>query len=629
MKLRTFVATWPGRLVALLIIAALGGGAATVARANSATPAVAPRTATVARGSITQAVSVSGSVNSSAQTRLAFKTGGKLAQVYVNTGQAVTPGQPLAALDTTDLQNALATANQNLANAQASYQKQVQAASDTQAALVDTQKSTALSIANAQAALSKIQTNYATAKKNLGSLSDGISNDTSQYRSAIDALRAQGQVVTNDISLYSSSDVSSARQSLYSADLSLANAQSYGSITFANDLAAFISARDTLLSATTSFDNAMSAGGDTSAAVSSYQTVLLNYNLAQATLSSAIDTLTGFVSSAQTSANAAATSLNSNNSRFNTNLDQARGDILVLQNLYTTDAQYSLSAKTRSTQTTSQVSTITDAVTGSLVSATNAITSAQQQADTSLRNAQSAVANIPFNLQSASVSVQNAQTAVDTAKANIDAAVLTAPTAGVVASIANQIGEFVSGGNTNSAFIVLTSTNTMVLHGTIGEADISKLKLGQVANVTVDAVATAKMTGRVISLDPVATISQGVPVYGVDVAIDVPADGVKAGMTGTASVILASKQNVLVVPNTAIRTVNGQRGVQVLKGGEIVDTPAQFGVSNDTLTEVVSGLAEGDTIVIPQARAGASTQPNRGGFPGVGGGGGVRIGGGG
>ena len=627
MNFKMFVATWPGRLVALLIIAALGGGGAMVARANSATPAAAPRTATVARGSITQTVSVSGSVNASAQARLAFKTGGKLANVYVNTGQSVTPGQPLAALDTTDLQNALATAEQNLANAQASYQKQVQAASDTQASLVDTQKSTALSIANAQTALTKVQSNYATAKKNLGSLTDGISSDTGSYRSAIDALRTQGQVVTSDISLYSSSDINNARQSLYSADLSLANAQSYGSTTFANDLAVFLSARDSLLATTASFDSAVSAGSDPSSSVSGYQTALLNYNLAQATLSSAIDTLAGFVTSAQTSVNAAASSLNSNASRFNVNLDLARGDILVLQNLYTTDAQYSLSAKTRNTQATTPVNTMTDAVTGSLVNAMNAITSAQQQADTSLRNAQSAVANIPFNLQSASVSVQNAQTAVDTAKSNLDAAVLTAPTAGIVASIANQIGEFVSGGNTNSAFIVLTSTNTMVLHGTIGEADIAKLKLGQVSNVTVDAVATAKMTGRIISLDPVATISQGVPVYGVDIAIDVPAEGVKAGMTGTANVILASKQNVLVVPNTAIRTVNGQRGVQVLKGGEIVDTPAQFGLSNDTLTEVTSGLAEGDTIVIPQARAGASTQPNRGGgFPGVGGG--VRVGGG-
>ncbi len=170
--------------------------------------------------------------------------------------------------------------------------------------------------------------------------------------------------------------------------------------------------------------------------------------------------------------------------------------------------------------------------------------------------------------------------------------------------------------------MVLTNTQSMALHGTVGEADVSKLKLGQVANVTIDALAGQKMTGKVSSLDPVATISQGVPVYGIDIAIDIPAPSLKAGMSGTAAVILASKQNVLLVPNTAIRTLSGQRGVQVLKGGEPVDTPVTFGLANDQFTEAVSGLAEGDVIVIPQARAGASAQPNRG----FGGGGPVIIG---
>ena len=196
-------------------------------------------------------------------------------------------------------------------------------------------------------------------------------------------------------------------------------------------------------------------------------------------------------------------------------------------------------------------------------------------------------------------------------RSNLDAAVLTAPASGVVASIANQIGEYVSGGGTsNSAFIVLTNTNALVLHGTIGEADVSKLKLGQVANITIDALSASKMTGKVTSLDPVATISQGVPVYGVDVTIDVPGSSVKAGMSGTAAVILASKQNVLIVQNTAIRTVNGQRGLTVLKDGESVDTVATFGISNDTNTEVLTGVSEGDVIVIPQARAGASNNAN-------------------
>jgi len=90
-------------------------------------------------------------------------------------------------------------------------------------------------------------------------------------------------------------------------------------------------------------------------------------------------------------------------------------------------------------------------------------------------------------------------------------------------------------------------------------------------------------------------------------------------LASLASVILASKQDVLVVPNTAIRTVSGQRGVQVLKDGETVDTPVTFGLSNDTQTEAVSGLKEGDVIVIPQARATTSAQPNRQGGGGPGG----------
>ena len=276
---------------------------------------------------------------------------------------------------------------------------------------------------------------------------------------------------------------------------------------------------------------------------------------------------------------------------------------LIMLNQTTQSAS---TAKSRIGQATASVSTINDAIQGSYVNAIQNVQTTSDRAATSIRNAQSAVANIPFNTQSSQVSVDNAANSVTTAKSNLDNAVLTAPAAGVVASIANQVGEFVSGGNTNSAFMVLTNTTSMVLHGTVGEADVSKLKLSQVANVTVDALSGQKMTGKVTSLDPVATISQGVPVYGIDITIDVTGTGLRAGMSGTAAVILASKSNVRTVPNTTIRTVNGQRGVQVLKDGEVVDTAVQFGLSNDTVTEVVSGLAEGDTVVIPQARAAAS-----------------------
>jgi len=148
-----------------------------------------------------------------------------------------------------------------------------------------------------------------------------------------------------------------------------------------------------------------------------------------------------------------------------------------------------------------------------------------------------------------------------------------------------------------------------------------KLKLAQVATITVDAVGTAKMTGKVTSLDPVATIASGVPVYGVDVTIDLPSALVKPGMSGTAQVILASRPNTLTVPNLAVKTQTGRRYLTIQKDGQPVDTDVTFGISNDTVTEVLTGVQEGDVVVLPQPRAAASGGANRGVQIGGGGGG--------
>lgn len=610
--MRSFIATWPGRIAIVVLLAAVGGGAM-VAQSRSAAPKAELRTASVTRGNVTQTVTVSGSVNASGQARLAFKTGGRLAQVYVTTGQTVTPGQPLAKLDTTDLETALATAQQNLANAQASYQKQLLAASDTRRALEDAERSMANDIAAAQSTLNKIRSNYGAAKTNFTSLTDASLADLAAYRSAIDTLRMQIQQVLTDLSIYGTSDVNSARNALNTADGALANAQLYARSLLTDAMFDHRAWRNALQAAIAKFDAAVAAGADTSTALAAYQTAQLDFNVAIAKLQNAIDTVSAQVSGAQTSVSSAIASLNTAASRPVTAFDPARSELASAQENFTMQSAVVATARTKLAQAGTPLGTITDAVNGSLVNAITTVAATQDRAATSLRNAQSAVANIPFNLQSAQVSIDNASNAVMTATANLDNAVLTAPAAGIVASIANQVGEFVTGGNTNSAFMVLTNTATMMLHGTIGESDVAKLKLGQVANITVDALSGARMTGRIASLDPVATISQGVPVYGIDIAIDVPAAGLRAGMSATGSVILASKQNVLIVPNTVIRTVAGQRGVQVLRDGEVVDTAVQLGLANDTVTEVTSGLEEGDTVVIPSARPTTSANPRIGG----------------
>jgi len=93
-------------------------------------------------------------------------------------------------------------------------------------------------------------------------------------------------------------------------------------------------------------------------------------------------------------------------------------------------------------------------------------------------------------------------------------------------------------------------------------------------------------------------------------------------MSGTAGVIIVSRTNVLTVPNLAVRTIGGRRGVQVLKDGQPQDAEVTLGISNETVTEVVSGLQEGDLVVLPQPRATTPAQQNQprlpGGIPGAG-----------
>jgi multidrug efflux pump subunit AcrA (membrane-fusion protein) len=301
--------------------------------------------------------------------------------------------------------------------------------------------------------------------------------------------------------------------------------------------------------------------------------------------------------------------------------DQWRADLATLYTLVGNQQQNVSTVKLKISQATTYVGTVNDAIGGSIATATQNVTTTAQRGQQSIDSAQTSLNSKPYDLANSQASVDNAAAAVDTAQNNLTNAVVTAPTAGVVASVASQVGETAA-----NPFMVLANTTSLVLHGTLGESDVAKVKLGLVANITVDAVgSTSRMTGRVTSLDPVATIQSGVPVYGIDVTIDIANPAVKAGMTGTATVVIASKQGVLTVPNLAIRTTAGRRYLQILKDGEAVDTDAVFGIANDTTTEVVSGVAEGDLVVLPAARATATARPGAGGGFTQGGGGGGPV----
>ena len=599
------------------LVAAAAAGM--LAAACSNTPAAAEtRTAQVSRGSVTQTVAVSGSVSSAGTVKLNPATNGKVAQLFVAVGQQVTAGQPLARLDTTDLEATLATGQNNLAAAQTNYDKALSGASDAQSSYAQTQQSTANDIATAQQALLKVKTNYAAAKGNFFRLYASVVSDLRTYASQIGPMQDQvAKILTDLVAGTQSSDDRSAQTSMNQAAAFLANAQNYVQGVLSPAEADLKTALDQILAAQNLFDLAIAANADTAAASQQLQTAQIAYNTAAARVTAAIDAPNAQLGTALSSTSSAQTSLNTVNSHTDTSLDPARTDIATLLVALTTGQQLAANSKTKLAQVGTTLTTIVDAITGSYVTAVQNVAAAQVRAAQSLQSAQTSVNNQPSSVQSAQNSLANAQTALSTAQSNLDNAVIKATVAGVVTTISAQVGENVSSASA-AGFIVIANTGSMALHGTIGEGDVVKLKLGQVATIIVDAVGTTKMTGKVTSLDPVATIAQGVPVYGIDVTLDLPSSSVRPGMSGTANVILASSPSTLVVPNLAVKTTTGRRYLTVMKDGQQVDTEVTFGIGNDTVTEVLTGVQEGDVVVLPQPRAAASG----------GGGRGVQIGGG-
>lgn len=595
-------------VAACSVIAACGGA-----------PAVAEvRTAQVSRGSVTQTVAVSGSVSSAGTVKLNPTTSGKVAQLLVTVGQQISAGQPLARLDATDLQAALTIAQNNLAAAQTNYDKALSGANDAQASLSQTQQSTANDLATAQTALGKMKANYAAAKSNYSSLFGSLLNDLATYVSQISVAQQQVAQTQTDLGQANQlADNKAAQTSMNQAAAALGNASNYVRGVYSAAEGDYITAVNQALGVAAGFDAAIAANQDTGTFIQQAQQAQVAYTSTAGRLSSAIDAPNGQLSTAQSSTTAAQNSLNTANAKVDTTLDAARADIATVLNTLTNDQQAATYAKNKVTQITTSLGTITDAISGSYVAALQNAEAARVRAAQSLQSAQTSVNNQPSNVQSAQNSLANAETSLATAQTNLDNASIKATVSGVVVSISAQPGENVS--STSAAgFIVIANTGSLALHGTVGEADVVKLKLGQVSTITVDAVGTAKMTGKVTSLDPVATIASGVPVYGIDVTIDLPSAQVKPGMSGTAQIILASSPNALVVPNLAVKTQAGRRYLTVMKDGQPVDTDVTFGISSETVTEVLTGAVEGDVVVLPQPRAAASGA-NRG----------VQIGGGG
>ena len=143
--------------------------------------------------------------------------------------------------------------------------------------------------------------------------------------------------------------------------------------------------------------------------------------------------------------------------------------------------------------------------------------------------------------------------------------------------------------------------------------------------MTFNAAPNLTITGKVAEIDAVGTSSSGVVTYGVTVTFDVQNPTLNPGMTAAASIVTNVVANAVLVPNAAVKTdSSGGRYVQVLDtpGGQPRDVTVSVGASNDTQTQITSGLKGTESVVVQTVTTGSTSgTSSRSGISVLGGGG--------
>lgn len=235
-----------------------------------------------------------------------------------------------------------------------------------------------------------------------------------------------------------------------------------------------------------------------------------------------------------------------------------------------------------------------------------------------------------LEIRAKKINVWQKENALKEAKQNLADYYVRAPFDGLITNLNVKKGETISSGTTIATLI----TKQKIAEITLNEIDVAKVKLGQKANLTFDAIEDLNLTGEVVEVDTIGQVSQGVVSYKIKITLDTDDERIKPGMSLSASIITEAKQNVLLVPNSAIKKQGDISYVQLVNKEAInqldnknraifIPTsaiklqPVQIGLSNETMTEILDGLKEEDVIIVQTITSGSiSTQGQRtqGGF---------------
>lgn len=216
---------------------------------------------------------------------------------------------------------------------------------------------------------------------------------------------------------------------------------------------------------------------------------------------------------------------------------------------------------------------------------------------------------------------------------------VTSPISGTIIEVSVKNGDELGSSNNNASesAIIVGDLTTLKAEIPINEVDIAKVKVGQKVSISLDALEDTKFIGEVEKIDSIGVATSGVVNYGVTVKFDNLDDRIKPTMSVSAIIEISTKENVVMVPSGAIKSGNRGDYIEVLENEIPKRISVTVGDNNGTNAEIISGISEGEKVIIRKistvtsstASAGSSTSgSNRSGsggnsirIPGLGGGG--------
>ena len=176
-----------------------------------------------------------------------------------------------------------------------------------------------------------------------------------------------------------------------------------------------------------------------------------------------------------------------------------------------------------------------------------------------------------------------------------------------------------------SVAVQIADPNKFEANILITENDITSVKLGGEATVSLDAISDATFPAKITEIAPTATISSGVVNYKVTVELtSLQATGatssqsinLKDGLSATVRIVSQRKDNILIIPSRAITRQGQNYTVQVVEGTGTQTRSVKTGITDGTNTEISEGLSQGEQIVYKVGST-SSTQTNTQGIQGV------------